>query len=191
MGPNLHWQTKLSAINHNITLEDTTPLIDQYDIHVRTFKPSTRLNELVTDMPYHYRRDYAVDGKWIQEAGAGFAGNLETRNEDAEGPNKWASRRLIPVVDFHFLDNKDVKQFLLSRIMARKSVYAPGYVVLEGNICLLGPEFDIGKYVNLTHWRGVAVGGWQQRIFWILSNTLLPSVRRVRLELLDITDLLS
>jgi hypothetical protein len=58
-------------------------------------------------------------------------------------------------------------------------------------MCQLEIEFDIGNYFNLTHWRGVADGGWDLEIMWILASTFNPTTKRVLLECLDVTHLLS
>src|SRR5690606_8223084 len=60
------------------------------------------------------------------------------------------------------------------------------YVTLEGSMCLLDAEFDIGRYFKIKHWRGIEDGGWTDRPLWILSSTFNPETRRVRLVCMDV-----
>lgn len=181
--PNRFWQLTDQAINLNLTEDDVTPLLDKYDIHVRTFKPGARLDEFVTHFTYQYRRDYAVDGEWIQDENANN-GVLQTRDEVAEA--NWGGERTLGNLQFQFMRDAVILNRLIFVIRKRKMNEPPMYIDLEGSICLTGPEFDVGKYVALDHWRGPQMSGWAGRPLWILENTPIPETRRVKLELLDL-----
>jgi hypothetical protein len=104
--------------------------------------------------------------------------------------NNWKVRKQNEDLNFYYVEDPASVVHVFNKHTARRAD-APMYVTLEGSICLLDPQFDIGRYFNLKHWRGVAVGGWTQRVMWILANTLNPATKRVRLDCLDVTGLIS
>lgn len=179
-GPNQYWQVSQHAINRNLTYDETAPLLDQFDIHIRTFRPYPRQIEMFNDIPYRYRRNYAVDGKWLND-------NLRVTGE--QSISDWQIKRTMNVLEFHYVDHS----LLINKVfeyIARRKFTVPWYIELEGSLCLLDPDYDVGKYVRLTHWRGLKLNGWVDRPLWVLSNTLNPATRRVKLELLDLQPLL-
>lgn len=180
MGPSLTWQIKAAAINQNLSpLFIDTELSDVYDIHTRTFKPTPRLTELQNVFEYRHKRDSAT-GNWLVD-------NQTYRNEESIA--NWGIVKQGEDLSFHYIEDAAVVDLIRSRHVSRRS-NAPMYVVGEFGLCQLSSTFDIGEYFKLTHWRGVGSQGWSNRLMWIISHTFIPSTKRVRLECLDVTDLL-
>lgn len=178
-GPNRFWQVTGQAINEALSVGDTTPLLDEFDIHVKSFKPRPRLAELANVLPYRYARNFVSD-EWVVDN--------QTYTNDAS-ISAWSERReLQGGLEFYYLDDALTVQYVLG-LHARRRADVPTYVDLEGALCLLEAPFDVGRYVKLTHWRGVQLSGYRGRPLWILSSTLLPAVKRVRLECLDVSSL--
>jgi hypothetical protein len=180
LGPNRFWQISCHAINEFLSpLFITEELTDEFDIHRRTFKPQPRLSELQNVFAYRYNRNYVlnnwdIDGQVVRDETSIEHWNLVKQGEDLE---------------FHYVTDAGVAEQVLSKHMHRR-VNAPMYVPLEGGLCLLSEEYDVGRYFKLKHWRGVQVGGWVDRVMWVVANTFMPSTKRVRLECLDVTSLL-
>jgi len=191
MGTNRFWQSSIHAINRFIGPEDTNPLLDTYEIHTRTFKPQPKLQELINVISYQYRKDWVIPENWVQDFNTpdpenGRSGST-TVNETSIA--NWGGERREGQVSFWYHYDASLMESMLEEV-ARRWTKVPTYVELEGSLCLMNAEFDIGSYVTLNHWRGVQGGGWIGRPMWVLSNTLMPAERRVRLELLDLKDLL-
>jgi hypothetical protein len=191
VGTNRFWQQGAWAIDRFIEPPDTTPLLDTYEIHTRTFKPLPRIEELANHIHYRYRKDWLNTDRWFvdfenadPENGRNVA---QTVNETSI--EKWGNERRETDVEFYFQVYADRMEHVLEEI-ARRFTQPPTYIELEGSLCLMNAEFDVGRYVTLNHWRGIGPAGYVGRPCWILSNTLLPDNRRVKLELLDLAGLL-
>lgn len=181
MGPNRQWQIVAHALNSSLSpLFITNELTDVYDIHNRTFKPIPKLSELQNLFTYRSSRDL-IDTGWLVD-------NQVYANQ--ESIDNWRIRKRGEDLNFNYIEAPTVVGHIFGKHVTRRA-NVPMYVTLEGGICLLGDEFDIGAYFNLKHWRGVADGGWEDRPMWVLSQTLDPATLRVRMECLDVTDLIS
>ena len=191
VGTNRFWQQGVWGLNRFVEPPDTTPILDTYEVHVRTFKPTPRISELVNWIHYQYRKDWIVPDRWHID----FNGSdVENGRDVAQAVNdlaieQWGGEKREGNVSFYFQVFADRMEATLNNI-ARRWTQTPMYVELEGSLCLMNKEFDVGQYVTLDHWRGIGPAGWVGRPFWVLSNTLLHESRRVRLELLDLHSLL-
>jgi hypothetical protein len=180
LGPNRHWQIVCRAINASLTPAFiTTLLTDEFDIHNRTFKPLPRLSELQNIWKYRNTRNYITSG-WLVD---------DQNFQNEESITNWQLRKQGEDLEFAYIEDSTVVGHIFGKRQVR-GANAPMYITLEGSICLLDDEFDIGRYFKLKHWRGVADGGWTDRCFWILGNTFSPTTKRVTLECLDVTDLI-
>jgi hypothetical protein len=175
-GPNRHWQVTMHAINKNLTFDECAPLLDIHDIHIRSFKPYPRQSEMFNDLPYRWRRDYSEDGKWLRD-------NYRTTNEQSIEDHRL--KREMSRLEFHYLDHDTIINYLTGVIRRRRSII-PWYARVTGSMCLRDQDYDIGRSVRLTHWRGLRPNGWVDRPLWILASTIDPPTRRVTLELLDL-----
>lgn len=180
MGPNRKWQIAAYALNENTSpLFITTELTDVYDIQTRTFKPQPRMNELANVFQYRAQRD--INLAW----------SIDTSYTNEDSVEQWNVRKQGQDLDFYYIDDPSVVAAVLGK-HARRRANAPVYITLETGLCQMNSSFDLGSYFNLTHWRGIANGGWENRVMWVLSHTFIPMVaRRVRLECLDVTDLIA
>lgn len=181
IGPSRLWQIKAAAIDENLepVYGITTDVSDEFDIHARTFKPMPRLAELENAFQYEYLRDYVEGGFSIA--------NQTFRNQNSI--DRWRLIKQGATFSFYYLEDDAAVDLILDRHVSRRS-NAPMYVTGEIGLAGMGAAYDIGEYFKLRHWRGVADGGWTDRVMWIVSHTFLPGPKRVRLECLDVTDLL-
>lgn len=174
-GPNRFWQISAYALNENLTVDDLSPtLSDEYDAHLRTFKPYPRLAELQNVLPFKYNRNHVLD-RWD-------ADNQLYTNQDSI--NRWRVTQTSEPLEFHFITDPTTADFMIQKF-ARRLGDVPVYVVIEGSICLMHEDYDIGKVFPLKHWRGLKNNGWNGEAMWIQSSTFNPETRRVRLECLD------
>lgn len=178
IGPNRFWQITTAALNENLTASGLASLTDEHDIHTRTFRPMPRQSELFNVIPYRYARNY-VTNAW------GVDGQRYTNDDSI---SRYGFAQESAAVEFHYLRDPGSVAFILGK-RSRRQADIPTYVTLEGSLCLVGASYDIGQYVRVDHWRGPLMSGWRNRPLWILSNTVNPSTRRVRLECLDVTRL--
>jgi hypothetical protein len=177
LGPNRFWQIAAFAIDENLTVDDlSTPLTDEFDIHTRTMKPMPKLAELQNILPYRYARNYVQD-RWD-------ADNQLYTNQDSI--DRWRVSQIAEAFEFHFITEATLADFMIQK-HARRRGDAPTYISLEGSLCLMSAEYDVGRYVPITHWRGVQVpSGYVDRPLWILASTFNPATRRVRLDCMDV-----
>ncbi len=181
LGPNRHWQIMAVGLNTNQLGSDiTTVITDEFDIHVRSFKPQPRLGELYNVIPYKYKRNHVGNGWYVD--------NQLYTNDDSI--SRWNVRQESSDVEFHYLRDSATTLFVLGK-RAERMAEVPYYITLEGSMCLMAEEYDLGKYVKVTHWRGVKGGGWTERVMWVISNTFNPENRRVQLVLQDLGDVIS
>lgn len=175
LGPNRFWQIAAYAINENLTEDDLSPkLTDEFDIHTRTMKVYPKLAELQNVLPYKYNRNHVAD-RWD-------ADNQLFTNQDSI--DQWRVVQTASPLEFHFVVDPTTAGFVIGK-HARRRGNVPQYVVLEGSICLMHEDYDVGKYFPMKHWRGLRSGGWRDQALWILSSTFNPETRRVRLECLN------
>jgi hypothetical protein len=180
LGPNRHWQITAVGLDENLESGDiATVLTDEFDVHVRSFKPAPRLGELYNVIPYMYKRNHVGNG-W-------FVDNQLYTNDDSI--SRWNVRQESSAVEFHYLRDASTTLFVLGK-RARRQQNVPYYITLEGSLCLTGSDYDVGKYIKLDHWRGIGPTGWVGRPLWIMSNTLNPDNRRVALQCMDVNDLI-
>jgi hypothetical protein len=181
LGPNRDWQIVCRALNTAISpLLVPNSLNDVFDIHNRTFKPIPRMNELQNLFTYRSSRDYIQSG-WLVD-------DQEYMNQDSV--DNWRIRKRGEDLDFSYIEDPAVVAHIFGKHVARRKD-VPMYATFEGDLCLYSDEFDIGRYVKLTHWRGVGVAGWVDRVMWILSQTFNPATKRVAIEALDVTPIIS
>ena len=178
VGVNRHWQIGVYALQGAgaVVAGEIPELTDELDIHQRTMKIQPRLGELFNVFPYRYRRNYLLDG-WD-------ADNL-TRINEASIAN-WRVRQEREALELHYVRDPDIAEIVVSMYEFRSANYVPTYVSLEGSVCLLNSEYDVGKYVRMPHWRGIGISGWANRPLWILASTFNPETRRVRLDCMDV-----
>jgi len=180
MGPSRSWQIKAAAINHNLSaLFISNKLTDVYDIHNRTFRPQPRLAEMQNVFAYRYGRDTVLNS-WL-------VNDQSYRNEESIAA--WNLTKGGEDVNFHYLEDPAVVQHVLN-LHTRRRANAPMYVPFEGGLCQLNAEYDIGEYFKIDHWRGIANQGWTDRVMWVVGHTYLSASKRVRLDCLDVTDLI-
>lgn len=176
LGPNRFWQIAAYALNENLTEDDLSPtLSDEFDAHFRTFKPQPKLAELQNILPYKYNRNHVSD-RWD-------ADNQLYTNQDSI--DRWRVAQTASAVELHFINDATTAQYMIQKIGRRRGE-VPVYVVVEGSICLMHEDYDVGKYFPLKHWRGLGLNGWRSEAMWIQSSTFNPETRRVRLECLDL-----
>lgn len=181
LGPNRDWQIVCRALDTSLSpLFISNILTDKYDIQNRTFKPTPRLSELQNIFKYRSSRDYVNEG-WLVD-------DQDYVNQDSI--DNWRIRKQGEDLNFNYIEDALVVGHILGKHTSRRAD-APMYATFEGGLCQVSDEYDIGKYFNLTHWRGVGVGGWEDRAMWIISSALNPDTKRVRLECLDVTELIS
>jgi len=175
LGPNRFWQIAAYAINENLTEADLSPkLTDEFDVHTRTMKVFPKLAELQNILPYKYNRNHVAD-RWD-------ADNQLFTNQDSI--DRWRVAQLSSPIELHFVTDPTTASFVIGK-HARRRGDVPIYVVLEGSVCLMQEDYDVGKYFPLKHWRGLRRGGWRDQAMWILSSSFNPETRRVRLECLN------
>lgn len=180
LGPNRLWQISCHAINESLSpLFVSNDLTDEFDIHNRSFRPMPRLSELQNVFQYRYDRNYVLGGWNINDQS--YRDELSISN--------WNLTKQGEDLEFYYIADSSVAGAVLQKHVNRR-INAPMYVTLEGSMCLLSEDYDIGEYFKLRHWRGVGDGGWTDRVMWIISNTFIPETKRVRLECLDVTSLL-
>ena len=175
IGINRHWQITLNALRGAGAVAGVTVQTDEYDIHDRSLKIEPKIAELANVFPYKYRRNYATDG-WEVD-------NQTFINEDSIA--RWQTRQEREPLELHYLRNDTIARHAVGFYNFRSSDVR-SYVTFEGSLCLLDPEFEVGSYIRLQHWRGVGPSGWAERPLWILSSTLIADTRRVRLTCLEV-----
>lgn len=175
IGVNRHWQITLNALRGAGAVEAVPVEIDEFNIHERSLKIEPRISELANVFPYKYRRNYAVDG-WEVD-------NQTFINEGSIA--RWQTRQEREPLELHYLRNDTIARHAVGFYNFRSSDVR-SYVTFEGDLCLLDPEYDVGEYIRLQHWRGIGPSGWSGRPLWILSSTLIPDTRRVRLTCLEV-----
>jgi hypothetical protein len=181
IGPNRNWQIVARAIDKNLSpLFISEILTDEFDIQARTFKPQPRISELQNVFQVKSKRNYVTSG-WFVEGQTYI---------DAVSVDNWDLTKQGEDLEFSYLEDPIAVDLVFGRHRERR-VNAPMYATLIGSMCLVDSAYDIGKYVKIKHWRGVAAGGWTNRVFWILDNTFLSRTKQVQLDLLDVTDLIS
>jgi hypothetical protein len=173
---NRFWQIAITAHNETLTESELSPeLSDDFDIHLRTFRPMPRLSELQNIFAYNYDANH-VDGGWHVE-------NQQHINQDSV--SRWRMARDGDALDFHYLTDPLVVQYVLMRIVRRKGD-APNYISLEGDKCLMSADYDVGRYFPARHWRGLSVSGWTGRPLWIQDVIYNRATGRVRLDCMDV-----
>jgi len=182
LGPNRNWQVSAYALNERLTSSGVSAkLTDQFDLHRRTFKPTPRLTELQNAFRYWYQRDYVQHGGWLVD---------DQEETTASSITNWGLTRYGDDLSFHYLEDPAVVRYVLDKYK-RFRANVPMYAEFEGDLCLMGAAYDIGTYHKLDHFRGPRLSGWANRVMWVLGHTFLPRSRRVRLNVLDVTPLIS
>lgn len=179
LGTNRHWQLRGMAIDRSRDLGSAPRIRDTTDVHARSFKVESRLSEMFNRFTYRYGRSFAVDNQWDID-------NLIYVNETSV--ERWQSIHDLDL-SFHYLADPYAVTFVLGEIV-RRTEDVPNYITVEGPLCWMGADYDIGEYALLDHWRGLGPNGYRTASMLILENSFLPSVRRVRLTLQDVTSLL-
>lgn len=178
LGPNRFWQIAAYAQNESFTEDNLSPsLTDEFDVHLRAFKPTPRLAELQNILPFRYNRNFVQD-RWDAD------NQLYTNQASID---RWRVTQISDALEFHFITDPVTADFMIQK-HARRRGDVPVYVVIEGSICLMQENYDIGKMFPLKHWRGLAQDGWTDRVMWIQASTFNPETRRVRLDCLDLGD---
>jgi hypothetical protein len=174
---NRFWQVAVvEDVNEELAEVQLSPtLSDDFDIHVRTFKPMPRLSELQNVFTYSYDRDHVENG-WNVEG-------QQYINQDSI--DRWRITRTSEDIEYHYLTDPLLVQFVLMK-QARRRGDAPNYITLEGDKCLMSANYDVGRYFPARHWRGMSVSGWSGRPLWIQASTFNPATRRVRLDCMDV-----
>jgi hypothetical protein len=178
LGPNRSWQIVAKAINEALDTSALEDVIDVSEVHGPTGDPQPRRAELVNEVTYRYAPDYAPSGSgWVGEAVLPDATSIE------------GYRETVPAdLELYCVRQANVSAHVAQRYLNRSKTI-PVYIEPEGDLCL--ERFDLGDSFNYTHFRGLGASGYVDRPLWVVGHTFLPESRRIRLECLDLGDILA
>lgn len=173
IGPNRSWQIVARAINENLDTTTLEDVLDVSEIHAPTGDPQPRRAELVNEVRYRYGPDLNPSGdNWVGEATLPDATSIAGYRETAPAE-----------IDLWCVRQSAVAAHVAQRFLNRSKTI-PVYVEPEGDLCL--ERFDLGDAFLYTHYRGLGATGYVSRPVWVVGHTFVPTVRRIRLECLDL-----
>ena len=172
------WQVEAHAVNPaQSRAAVTTTISDVVDVLADTFGVSIEWDAMGTTVPYRYGAPADGGSEW---RGSGTV-------EDAATIAAWGQRRTASESALPHLRSSVAVAASTAALLA--DVVAPPTVIeVEGDLSWLAPTFGLGRYVKLTHYRGLGALGYSDRVVYVIGVTVRPGSRTVRLRLLDVHD---
>lgn len=179
-GVNRHGQIMASMVN-NATAA-TKAFMDQTDIIEQSFSVKRKFEFLANSFLYRFARNFIPDSRpdsartssaWYSDFygytvdaddSASIADVAETRDFELEG---WSLRDLTTATD------------VIDQLLTRRA-YGPIYARFTTSLC--GLDVELGDNITVTHFGGMAAGGWTAKLLRVERIVVDPDAMTVELE---------
>lgn len=178
LGPNRFWQLKAWAVNPALDTSALPTIVDIHDVEGATGDPLPNQAQLWNVVPYTYGPPFDSDPDWLGEA--------TVKDDDSV----LAYRREYPadLLDLYCLRSPLVAAHAAGQHLLFSKV-VPVYIEPEGDLRL--SAYDHGSAFKYSHFRGLGASGYVERNFVVVGVTMVPMSRRIRLEAVDVTPMLT
>ena len=178
IGPNGFWQTMAWAIDPTLVASAYATVIDIHDVAIDAGDPQPQYDQLWNVVPYTYGPPLNGGADWGGTAVLKHAASIA--NYGREFPAQQ--------LELYCLRDATIAAAATAEFL-RVSRAVPVLIEPEGDLRLL--SFDHGDPLRYTQYRGLGSSGYIDRLFVVIGVTVTPMTRRVKLECLDVTDMLS
>lgn len=179
IGPNRFWQLKAWAIDQQADPASWTRLEDVSEIEGASGDPVHHTAELANVLTYRYGPPLdGGGGEWQGEATLRDEGSIASYGQEFAGET----------LELYCLRAPGVAAAATQQALVYSRLTP---VTIEPETDLRGLGFDIGDGLRYTHARGLGADGFVDRAVVVIGHTLIPATRRVRLECLDVGDMLA